>query len=232
MAGHAEAWRGLARHGMGRLVKARLGRPIKEEEDVMAAGQPARVTGGRQPFEPIGEQARWRTVYALLRRQPVNSIITYQQVGDELGLDWQKERDKLRAPIRRAGQELETEDNQTIEVVPNLGYRVVHATEKLRIARGHQRRASRSLTRAHSAVVHVDMNELDPASRAAFEAVGTILAGQMDYLSRFARRQERHEKDLAAMSKKVDRSAAEMAQMRERLARLEASAPPDADGEA
>jgi alkylated DNA nucleotide flippase Atl1 len=188
---------------------------------------PTAILEGRvmSPFKPIGERARWRIVYDLLCKTPTGDVLTYEAIGEALGLDSESERHVIQMAVRRAAKEHEEADKRAIEVVPNKGYRVVEAPEHLRLARGHHKRASKSLVRGQSKVVHVDLGALEPDTRRAFEVVAAAFAAQIEFNKRFDLRQKRLEKafeDIAARTDKTEqRTEQEIAELKARLARLE-----------
>jgi hypothetical protein len=177
------------------------------------------------PFNPIGDRARWRTVYDLLRKTATGQVLTYEAIGEALELDPGSERHVIQMAVRRAAREHEEADNRAIESVPNKGYRVVEAPEHLRLARGHHKRASKSLVRGQSKVVHVDLGALEPETRRAFEVVAVAFAAQIEYNKTFDIRQKRLEKafeDITARTDKTEqRTEQEIAELKARLARLE-----------
>jgi alkylated DNA nucleotide flippase Atl1 len=173
------------------------------------------------PFQPVGDKARWRVVYELLRKAPVGGIVTYEQLGEALGLDPADERQVIQMAVRRAAKEHEEADKRALDVVPNTGYVIVPAQEHLRLARKHQKRSSRSLARGHSKVTNVDLSGLDPDARHAFEVVARAFAMQMDFNKRFDVRQSKLEEAVDAMSQHASRTDDEIRELKERLAKLE-----------
>jgi FKBP-type peptidyl-prolyl cis-trans isomerase 2 len=181
----------------------------------------------RHPFEPIGAQARWKTVYEILVKTPTGDIITYEQLGEALGLNPEDDRNKIVQALRRAAKEHEEHDKRAVDVAPGQGYRPVDPTGSLTLARRQQKKAGRSLVRGHSKAVNVDLNGVDPEVRKALEMLGHAFTLQMDFNRRFEGKQARLEQtireiaDSAAEDRK--RTAEEVAELRERLARLEGS---------
>lgn len=176
-------------------------------------------------FKPIGEQARWRIVYGLLRKAATGSVVTYEAIGGALALDPDNDRHAIQMAMRRAAREHEVEDRRAVDVVPNEGYRVVEAREHLTLARRHQKKASRSLARGQSKAVHVDLSGVDPDVRHALEVTAQAFALQMDFNRRFAVRQSRLEQAVqeitGVQAEDRQRSEAEVAKLRERIERLE-----------
>lgn len=188
----------------------------------------------REPFQPVGDQARWRTIYDLLRTIPVNGTVTYQQLGDVLGLDPDGERSAIQNAMRKAAWEHEQLDKRTVDVIPGTGYRVVESHENLGLAKRQQKRSSRALMRGHSKAVNVDLNGIEPNVRHALEVIAQGFALQMDFNRRFDVRQARLEtaiREMAdAQAQDRKRTEEEVAELRDRLARLEAPVAPGGQG--
>lgn len=170
--------------------------------------------------KPIGEHARWRTLYDMLCRTEINGIVTYGEMAAELGLDPVKERAKIQMAMRRAAEVHEREDKRALDVVKGEGYRVVPANENAVLARRHQRKAGKSLVRGHSKAVNADFASLEPDERAVLETIGRAFAYQMDINRRFAVNHERLRQVVAGVETKQDRTAEEVKELRERLDRL------------
>jgi hypothetical protein len=179
----------------------------------------------RQPFEPIGEQARWKTVYDILVAAPVNGIVTYRTLGDALDLHPDNDRNAIQVAMRKAAWEHEQMDKRAVDNMPNIGYRVVETAERPMLARRQQKRSSRALVRGHSKAANIDLNGVEPQVRHALEMIAQAFALQMDFNRRFDVRQNRLEdairqiSDTQAMDRK--RTEEEVAALRDRLARLE-----------
>lgn len=178
------------------------------------------------PFEPIGDQARWRLAYDVLREAETDSVVTYDELGEALGLHPKRQRHAIQMAMRRAAQELETHDKRAVDAVPNKGYRIMPATANLMLARRHQRKAGKSLARGKSKAVNVDMSQIeDPTTRRALELTAQAFALQMDFNRRFAVKQERLEKAVREITETQEadrqRSEDEVARLRERIERLE-----------
>jgi len=173
------------------------------------------------PFIPKGEQARWRIIYGLLTPLKVDDVLTYAQIGQALELDPVSDRHAIQMSMRRAAKELEVENKHALDVVPNVGYRIVPAPEHLDLARRQQRRAGKALARGHSKVVNVDLADVEPAVRSAFQVVAQAFAMQMDMNRRLAGRQDKLEATVEEIAGRSERSEAELAELRARLDRLE-----------
>ena len=173
------------------------------------------------PFEPAGETARWRILYDLLSGRTVGDVLNYEVMAEALDLDPIEDRHTIQLAMRRASKQLELENKHAVEAVQNVGYRIVEPEEHLRLARGQQRRSSRALARGHSKVVNVDLSNVDPEVRNAFQVVASAFAMQMEFNRRTDVRQKKLEDALDAVREKSTRTDEEVAELRARLDRLE-----------
>jgi hypothetical protein len=173
------------------------------------------------PFEPAGQQARWRTLYQRLRKVNVGDVLTYEEMGALLQLDPVVDRHTLQMAMRRAAQELEKVDKHAVDSVVNTGYRVVEAADHVMLAKRHQRKAGKSLVRSHSKVVNVDLNNASPELRHVLEVGAAVLSAQMDFNRRMDLRQSNLERVVQAVATKTDHTDEALAELRDRLVRLE-----------
>lgn len=174
-------------------------------------------------FTPIGDQSRWRSVYALLQQTETNGTVTYEQLGEALDLDPVKDRHAIQMAMRRAAKESEEVDKRSVDSVPNVGYRIVTPPENIGLARRQQRRSNRALARGYSKAVNVDLSKLDTETRRVVEVIARGFAVQMDFNRRVDVRQARLEEALQSVSRRVERTEEEHAELRARLERLEAA---------
>lgn len=174
-------------------------------------------------FEPIGDRSRWQVIYDLLVKLNVGGVVTYVEIGEALDLDPVVDRNKIAGAMRKAADEYLHENRRAVEVVPNIGYRVVEATEQLRIARRYQKKAGRALQAGHSQVTHFDPTGLEPNVRAGFELLARAFAQQADMNERFTRQGAKLRQELDSIQVRTERTEDELAMIRDRLARLEES---------
>lgn len=179
-------------------------------------------------FEPVGERARWEVVYELLIPLTVGEVLTYDVMGEALGLDTRSRRHLVQEALRRAAKEYLVRDKRDLKVVPNLGYRVIDPAAQMEVARSHQRKARRSLKRGHSHVVNVDFRDVAPEDRQAIELLSRAIGMQIDFNRRFEAKQLRLESlvDSLGTQTQQDRElvARQVAELRDRIARLEHTA--------
>ena len=174
-------------------------------------------------FKPKGEYALRVQALEALRAHSVGETVPYAELEDLLGTG----RKQVQAAVRAAAPEFLDVDQQAVEAVPNVGYRIVPASDHVRLAQGLQRRSSRALVRGHAVVTKVDFATLSPEVRALTEATARAFAVQIDFNRRMDVRQERLEAAIDAVSAEQNRSADEVAELRERLARLERQIDPN-----
>jgi hypothetical protein len=180
-------------------------------------------------FEPLGDQARWRILYRLLVGVPTGDILTYKAMAHALDLDPVRDRAAMIMPFRRAAREHEEKDKRAIEVVRGEGYRVVDVDGHLRLAHRHGRRAGAQLQAAYSKVTNVDLSDVEPEVRHAFEVVARGFSDQMEINRRLSARQDRTERAVDMVTQRSDRTDEEIAALQARLTLLENSRLASAD---
>jgi hypothetical protein len=189
----------------------------------------------REPFKPLGAQARWRTIYEILLKTPTGKVITWERLGEALALDPVKDRAAIVGAVRRAAKEHEVKDKRAVDTVRGEGYMPVDATGSLVVARKQQVKSGKALVRGHSAAVNVDLNGAAPEVRKALEVLAAGLDAQLEFNRRVAGKQVRMEHDLRAIrdSQQEDRERtdAESAELKARLERLEEMLAKSTDGQ-
>ncbi len=169
-------------------------------------------------FQPIGDKSRRATVIDLIARADYDSVVTYEELESELGTD----RATAQSAVNQAKLGLESVHRKSVVAVPNVGYRIVKPNEHHGLAVVHQRKSLRSLRRSLSKVNHVDASQLTEGERAAVTLATTGIAMQLDYMRRNDIRAKRHEDMIVATQQQSDRTADEVSELKDRLARLEA----------
>lgn len=182
------------------------------------------MSGGaeRAPFEPLGERARWKVLYEALRVLKPGDEISYDRMGEMLGLDPDDDRTAIRVALHRAAQEFEREDRRALDAVRGRGYRVVEPMEHLRLARQHSSKATRATRRAESKVTNVDLSGESVNVQRGFEAVAFVLREQGQINRRVDRALRRHADALNVVATKVDRTGEEVSAMDQRMKDFEA----------
>lgn len=174
------------------------------------------------PFQPAGEQARWKTLYARLLTMSVGDTLTYAQMAELLDLHPRNDRHTLQMSMRRAAKEYLEEHSRAVEADRGVGYVVVEPGEHLRLAKKHGTRARVQLEMAYSKIIHVDMTDMDAETRKAFEMVGMGFAHQLEINRRQEKTNKAFAKALETASTSVERTQDELEAVKDRMARLEA----------
>lgn len=171
-------------------------------------------------FEPMGERARWRLCYDVLAGQEPDTVITYDQFA--VVLDQGVTREKIQNAVRRAGLELLSAESKALDPVPNVGYRIVHAEEHMQLAHRQQTRSRRALQRGHDTLDYTDLNQItDPTIRRTFQVATQALAATIVMVRRLDLRHTRLAERVHEFEGRSNRTEAEVAALRERLAKLE-----------
>lgn len=173
------------------------------------------------PFQPLGAEARWRTLYQLLQQKEIGDVITYEDMAAALEMDAVADRRSLQVTFRRAAIQYEEDDCRAVDAVRNVGYRVVEPSEHLKLAKRHGKRAGNQLKLAYSKAVNVDLSGESSDVVKAFELVALGFAHQMEVNRRQAATNQRTQQALANASVKIERTDEELAAIQERMEALE-----------
>lgn len=173
------------------------------------------------PFQPQGEEARWRTLYRLLQDRNIGDVLTYEEMADALEMDPVGDRQVIQAVFRRAAIQYEQDDRRAVDSVRNVGYRIVEPTEHLKLAKRHGRKAGNQLKAAYSKTVNVDLSGESSDVVKAFELVAMGFAHQMEVNRRQAATNQRMDQAIANASVKIERTDDEVNALRERMEALE-----------
>lgn len=173
------------------------------------------------PFAPLGNRARWRMVYDLLKKKNIGDVLSYTEIGLALELNPVEDRHAIQMAARRAAKEYEEEDQRAVEVEVGVGYRVVQPEHHLVLARQHNRKAGRAIKRGLSKVTNVDLSGMDPQMRGAFDVMARAFMQQVDINRRVNRRVTDVE---ALVTETRERTAEQYQELAARLERLEGKA--------
>jgi hypothetical protein len=181
------------------------------------------------PFVPLGSRARWRILADLLAERGVDDVLGYDLLGDALDLHPARDLPAIQTAFRRAAAEHLVTHRQACEVVPTVGYRIVSPPEHLRLAGGLQRRSRRALAAGEARITHVDASGLDAAVAEVFMAAARAFGLQHDFMRRLDVRQRDLARAVESVTATVTRSAADVAELRDRMDRLTARLDRDDD---
>lgn len=163
-----------------------------------------------KPFEIKGEAPQWSLIYDILATKNIGDVATYAELSEAIDADIRT----TRAPFYKAANQLLEQKLRGTEVVPNVGYRIVEASEHQRLARGQHKKARRRIRQAIRIVDGTDRSLLDPQGRSEIDAIKINLSRQADAIRRLENRQTRSEAALKAVEKTVESDS-------DRIAKLE-----------
>lgn len=159
------------------------------------------------PFQPVGPVARWKVVYDLIRPLEFGEVLTYEAMGEALGLDPEVKEDRhvIQMSARRALKELLNIDHRGSKAVPNVGYRVAQPVEHVGLATERNKRAGRQLVTGRNISTKVDLNGVDAQTRGALEQLAAGFARQMEINRRVLAKQEAHDEAIEMLTQRVER---------------------------
>lgn len=187
---------------------------------------------GRKPGEPIGSQPRWKILYDGLNNLRDTQLLSYTDMGDLLGLDPEKANDRsaIYQALRKAIEELRRQTRKVVRIERGHGCRLATAEQVLVVARRHQGRAAREVAVAHDKVSAIDTSGLDSTTARLVEATRIGFARQSEMIRQLDVRQDRLDAALEALGvhqqkidERVDGTQAELRQLKEQIARIEAA---------
>lgn len=156
-------------------------------------------------FQPKGETAQWRVVYDLLSAADLGEVVTYEDMAKALGMTPKRDRYRIQAAARKAGEKLLTSDDRAVEVVTNEGYRIVSAKRQIALAGNQIERASSSLDRGKDLATHVRLDELSEAERQIMHAMALGFAQVGEWARQIGRRVDNHDDRIADIEAELAR---------------------------
>lgn len=128
----------------------------------------------RQPFETLDPEgvAEWKKCYervlevaAAKEEEGGDGIIRYEEIANILGRELNEGNQRLCAPMQRVKIEVQKEHQFALIVVPNVGYRIIEPSEHFGLARHHQRKSRRQVSKAQLALLSADRARLTDDER-------------------------------------------------------------------
>lgn len=168
----------------------------------------------RRPFEPVGDEARWKLIYKHLLSLGVGDVVTYERLSEIVGFDIREDR----SPYRRARDEFLEVNQRALVNERGIGYKVVDAMAHREEARKKTKEADRRIDSAQQLLANANRNEMTAAEIGRVDAMLGALSGVRDMTRRISRRQDRLEAALKAARRESKENVAEL---NERLERLE-----------
>lgn len=162
-----------------------------------------------KPFEPIGDQAQWLTIYARISEMKIGDEITDAEVAALLPDAAPSSRP---GAFRRAVKECEDEIHRTFERRRGRGrYVMVHPREQERLANTYRKRASSRMKAAVRKVSTADRSLLSPLERRRFDDMEDHLRILQSTVTRMAARQRRTEDELRTIRRTHSEDLAQVA---------------------
>jgi hypothetical protein len=157
------------------------------------------------PFEPKGEIAQWRAAYRLFHDGDVDDTVTYEQLAELLELDPVRDRHRIQAAGRRAAKHLLETDSRAVEVVPDVGYRIVPAVRQIPMAGQQIERSGRALDRGKALTTNIRFDELSEAERTIAQAMAHGFSQVAEWARQIGRRMENYEGRLSDVEAELER---------------------------
>ncbi|MFY1633658.1 hypothetical protein ACN27F_10295 [Solwaraspora sp. WMMB335] len=156
----------------------------------------------RRPGQPVGTVPRWQILVAAMSRLQPGDILSYDEMGQLLGLDPADHtggRQAIHAAARKAAEVLLTQDRKVFAVARGRGYQHARPNQVLDLAHRHQARAVAEVTDAHTKVDTIDLTSVDATTARLVQATATGFAHQAAMMRQFDVRQDRLDTAMAAL---------------------------------
>lgn len=173
-------------------------------------------------FRPVGEKSRRQLVVDLISGLEPDTIVTYEEIAEAIGVTWPRDREILHSTVGAARSDLANDFHQALASVRTVGYRVIRPEEHVDEAGRLQRKAGKTIALAKTTVDTVNLAALTPEQRKLAMAAAAVLGYQADQIRRMDLRQKGLEKVLGSVTEKVDEVVAATTEHQDRLAELEA----------
>lgn len=128
------------------------------------------------PFQPKGDRSLRIIAAELVASGQPGDMLTYEQLGEALGLDPMHRRDQIRQAVSAARNVLLIDHKRTVVAVRGEGYRIALANEFAGIAQNHRQRADRQIAKAYDVVTHVNEAELSREELERHRAVALVIS--------------------------------------------------------
>jgi hypothetical protein len=140
----------------------------------------------------------WRQVYdGLLAAADFGRLVTYEELSAVLGRRFMNNR----GPIYRARQELGHLRLRWLEAVPQQGYRVIDASEHVRVAGDHKVRGQNQFSKMLEVSRATDLHRLTPDELALYDRQNRINVALFGIVTSHEQRIQRIEEILRADGK-------------------------------
>jgi DNA-binding winged helix-turn-helix (wHTH) protein len=127
------------------------------------------------PFAPRNDRSYRVMVIELMSQAQPGDVITYQRLGEALGLDVATQRDQIRQSVAAARSLLLSDHQRAIVAVRSVGYRIAYAHEHAGIAQIHRNKADRQVSKALDVLHHTDESAMSAADLQRHRATQIIM---------------------------------------------------------
>lgn len=136
-------------------------------------------------FEIKGREAQWKTIYREVRKLPVGTIVTLEEL---IAMVPAAQLTSVRPAFYRALKEMEYADSRTFVTVRGVGYRVAEAKEHHDLAKRQQLFAKRRIDVGLRKAAAADRTALTPDERQRLDALEHHLRRQQSFMRQLANR--------------------------------------------
>lgn len=151
-------------------------------------------------FKPKGAIPEWRKVYDVLATKAVDDVLTYNELAEILGRDF----DDDRAPMYRATKELLVVHKRGTVNERGVGYRIARPNEHAGLVVKQRSRARRAINKGVKIIEGTDRSKLTPSERKRLDDLEVNVRAQADMLRRTEARVSRLEKAEKYRDDKLD----------------------------
>lgn len=194
----------------------------------MTEPTPAAQSPAPTPASPHkGKDPRWKIVYDAMSSLPPDTLITYNELGEILGVDASTRSGKVQigAAARKAIRELEVRANMVFTVVRGQGYQRAEPTTVIIMARRHQEKAIAEIEHGASKVATIDLTKVDTQTANLARATGIAFARQAAAMKTLDVRQRRLDTALAALGSEVYHQRDRLKELEDRVNKLTGDTP-------
>jgi len=170
----------------------------------------------REPFEPKGRVSEATLLYEFYSKLSTGDVVTYEQLDEILGRSFLDSR----SPHYTAVNRLQKNDKKSMDVVRNVGYRVVSASEHERLALHHHAKSRRQLRKSVAKAASANRAELSQEERHRIDSLEGTLRNHASMLKRLDERTIRQNEELKRLRRETSSDVAHLSDKVERLEEL------------
>lgn len=147
-----------------------------------------------------------RVIYELAQDAEPETSFTYDTLQEALqvGLDVEVTRSRVYRAVGAANKTLLREQRRYLQVVPDVGYRIIRADEHLPVAIAKKGQAETYVRRGLEILRQTRMDEIDPAQRTIHEGQLLVFGGLCQAIQESNRRHDRSDALIADLRRRVE----------------------------